>query len=127
MSPENGDRDQNNLLGLSTKEVAGLTVEELTGNDTAIRMMLHYYVQLVNENNSLKNDNNTLKTYVTAYDNKKSNAAAGAILLSISNVSIGFGVNLLSVNNFWPGISSLAIGLSLIAGGIYFSFLKDRN
>jgi len=126
MSSE-ANHQNNNLLGLSTSEVAGLKVEDLTGNETAIRMMLHYYVQLVNENSSLKNDNNTLKTYVTAYDNKKSNSAAGAILLAISNISVGFGVNLLSSNNLYPGLASVIIGLSLIVGGIYFSFIKDKN
>ena len=111
-----------NIIGLQTDELAGLSAEELTQNSTAIKMLLHYYRQLVDDNTSLKNDNNTLKTYVDAYGRQKSNSAIGAILLAVSNISIGFGVNLLSINNTWPGIASLVVGVSLIFTGIYFSF-----
>ena len=31
------------ILGLSTSELAGLSVEEVTGNKTAITMVMHYY------------------------------------------------------------------------------------
>lgn len=112
------------ILGLQTEELAGLSAEELTENPTAIKMLLHYYRQLVDDNTSLKNDNNTLKTYVDAYDRQKSNSATGAILLAVSNISVGFGVNLLSINNTWPGVASLVVGVSLIIAGIYFSFRK---
>lgn len=127
VAPGGKGKDQTSILGLSTNELAGLSADELTGNPTAIRMVLHYYVQLVEENNNLKNESNTLKTYVTAYDNKKSNTAAGAILLALSNISIAFGVNLLTINQVWPGTASLSAGLGMVAGGIYFSFMKDRD
>lgn len=113
-----------NILGLQTDELAGLSAEELTQNPTAIKMLLHYYRQLVDDNTSLKNDNNTLKTYVDAYGRQKSNSATGAILLAVSNISIGFGVSLLSISNIWPGIASLIVGVSLVFTGIYFSFRK---
>jgi hypothetical protein len=127
MMDKEKNKQDDNILGLSTSELANLTADELTDNPTAIKMILHYYRQLVSDNNSLKNDNNTLKTYVSAYDKQKSNTATGAVLLSISNISIGFGVNLLSTNQFWPGLCSLLAGLALIAAGIYFSFIKDRG
>ncbi|HHJ15896.1 MAG TPA: hypothetical protein ENJ80_04275 [Gammaproteobacteria bacterium] len=113
-----------NILGLQTDELAGLSAEELTQNPTAIKMLLHYYRQLVDDNTSLKNDNNTLKTYVDAYGRQKSNSATGAILLAVSNISIGFGVNLLSIDNTWPGVASLIVGVSLVFTGINFSFKK---
>lgn len=112
------------VLGLETDELADLTVEELHTNQTAIKMLLHYYRQLVDENNSLKNDNNTLKTYMDAYNRFKTNAAIGGALLAVSTISIGFGVNLLTVGSIWPGIASFVVGLSLIVTGIYFSFIK---
>jgi hypothetical protein len=126
-TPSGRGKDQTSILGLSTNELAGLSADELTGNPTAIRMVLHYYAQLVEENNNLRNETNTLKTYVTAYDNKKSNSAAGAILLALSNVSVGFGVNLLTIEQIWAGAASLVAGLGMVAGGIYFSFLKDKG
>lgn len=127
MTDQSDNKQDDSILGLSTSELAGLSVDDLTDNPTAIRMVLHYYRQLVGENNSLKNDNNTLKTYVSAYEKKKSNAATGAILLSISNISIGFGVNLLSAHQTGPGAWSLLVGIALVGGGIYFSFVKDRG
>lgn len=114
-----------NILGLQTEELAGLTSDELTKNPTAIKMLLHYYRQLVEENSELKNNNNTLKTYVDAYSRQKTNAATGAILLAVSNISIGFGVNLLTSNSNWPGISSLIVGVTLSVAGVYFSFKQS--
>src|SRR5437016_4709826 len=87
---------QSTILGLSTAELAGLTAAELTGNETAIKMLLHYYRELLNDNNRLKNESNTLRTYVDAYERNKSNTATGGILLGVSNISVGFGVNLLT-------------------------------
>lgn len=117
------------ILGLSTSQLAELSADELTKNQTAIKMLLHYYRQLTDDNSRLKNDNNTLKTYVDAYDKQKSNTSTGAVLLAVSNISIGFGVNLLTgtTPNLWPGVSSLIVGISLVASGIYFTFFKDRH
>lgn len=123
MTKDENQTDEN-ILGLSTNDLAGLSAEELTDNPTAIKMLLHYYRQLVDNNTALKNDNNTLKTYVDAYDRQKTNSATGAILLAVSNISIGFGVNLLTLNTTWPGIASLIVGISLLVTGIYFSFRK---
>jgi hypothetical protein len=118
-----------NILGLSTSQLAGLSVDELTGNPTAIKMLLHYYRLLVDDNTRFKNDNNTLKTYVDAYQQQKSNTATGGILLAVSNISVGFGVNLLTGTSphTWPGISSLVVGVTLVISGIYFTFFKDRR
>jgi hypothetical protein len=90
-------------------------------------MMVHYYKRLLDENGSLKNDNNTLKTYVSAYEKQRSNSASGAVLLALSNISIGFGVNLLTGTNSNSGWSALATGVVIAAGGLYFSFFKDRG
>lgn len=118
--------DEENILGLSTKELAGLTIEELTGNSTAIKMVMHYYKQLVDENTSLKNENNTLETYVDGYERKKTYSAIGATILAISNILIGFGVNLLTINTSWPGIVTLGSGIILIVLGLYYSY-KDAS
>lgn len=121
-------KDDGSMLGVSTTELAGLSVEELTGNATAIKMMIHYYKQLVDENRTLRNEVNTLKTYVSAYDTTKSNAATGALLLAVSNISIGFGVNLQSTPQAGhAGLGSLIIGAALVVAGIYCSFFKDKQ
>lgn len=113
------------ILGLSTEQVAGLSIEELTGNKTAITMVIHYYRVLLDENTALRNDRNTLQTYVDSYQTKKTNAAIGAILLLVANVGIGFGVNLLTAGQTWPGLASLIPALSFAVAGTYLSF-KDR-
>lgn len=127
-SKEKNTKQESTILGLSTSELADLSADELTDNPTAIKMILHYYHQLTDDNARLKNDNNTLKTYVDAYGKQKSNTATGAILLAVSNISIAFGVNLVtgSTPSVWPGICSLLVGLALVVSGIYFTFCKDR-
>jgi hypothetical protein len=109
------------ILGLSTDELAGLSVDELTGNKTAITMVMHYYKILQEENVSLRNDLNTARSYVDGYTTKKTNATIGAVLLLVANVSIGFGVNLLTSNQTWPGLATLLPGLAMAAAGTYFS------
>ncbi len=109
------------LLGLSTSELAGLTVDELLENKTAITMLLHYYSQLVDENNAFKNEVNTLRTYVDGYERKKSFASIGSILLVLSSILTGFGVGLITAQEIWPGIATFIPGLALAIAGLYFS------
>jgi hypothetical protein len=122
--PPDESKGQESILGLSTSEVAGLSVDELIENKTAITMLIHYYKKLVDDNNALKNEVNTLKTYVDAYQRKKTFVTIGATLLAASNILVGFGVNLLTTANLWPGLSSIIPGIALIAVGLYFSY-KD--
>lgn len=126
-SQERPHESQNpELLGLSMNELAGLSVDKLTGNKTAITMVIHYYKQLADENTSLKNDLNTLKSYVDGYTNKKTYAQISAVLLVLSNILSGVGINLLTTENNWPGIATLGSGLLLAGVGIYYSFKDGR-
>ncbi|WP_123633133.1 hypothetical protein [Pseudomonas viridiflava] len=112
------------FLGFSTEELAGLSSDELTNNGVAIKMLLHYYRQMVDENGALKNYNNTLKTYVDAYEKQKNNSFVAAVLLAVSNISIGFGVNLLTGDTVWPGVASLAAGLAMAGAGLIITFKR---
>lgn len=123
-TPPQPSRD-GQILGLSTDSLAGLSVDELTGNKVAITMVMHYYRNLVDENTALKNDRNTLQTYVEGYRIKKTHAAIGAVLLLISNVGISFGINLLTGGSSWAGGLTLIPGLCVAAAGAYFS-LKEN-
>jgi hypothetical protein len=118
---QQGNARDRQILGLSTDELAGLSVDELTGNKTAITMVMHYYKVLQEENVSLRNDLNTAKSYVEGYGTKKTNATIGAILLLVANVGIGFGVNLLTSNQLWPGLATFIPGLCMAAAGTYFA------
>lgn len=118
---QQGNARDRQILGLSTDELAGLSVDELTGNKTAITMVMHYYKVLQEENVSLRNDLNTAKSYVEGYGTKKNNATIGAILLLVANIGIGFGVNLLTSNQIWPGLATFIPGLCMAAAGTYFA------
>jgi hypothetical protein len=116
------ENKDNSILGLSTTELAGLKVEELLNNKTAITMLIHYYKKLVDDNNALKNEKNTLDTYVRVYERKKTFSSIGAILLALSNILIAFGVNLLTGESYWPGSVTLFCGVSATFVGLYYSY-----
>lgn len=113
------------ILGLSTSELAGVSVDELAGNKTAVTMVMHYYKQLSDENSSLRNDLNTLKTYVDGYRTSRHDAKTGAILLAVSNIGIGFGVNLMTAGSLAPGVVTFVPGLAMLAAGLYFSLRES--
>jgi len=56
-------KEEKIIFGLSAKEVAGLSLEEIVDNKAVTKMLLYYYNQIARENESLKNDLNTLNTY----------------------------------------------------------------
>ncbi len=109
------------ILGVSTRELAGLTVDELVDNPTAIKMLMHYYKKLVGENAANQNELNIMRTYVDGYQRKKTYAGVGTLLLATSNILVAFGVNLLTVTIAPPGVVTLASGILVIALGLYFS------
>jgi len=123
----NQNKEDGGFLGISPDKFAEVDVKELVNNETAIKMLLHYYTKLTDENKTQKNDINTYRTYVGAYDKKKSNAATSAILFILSNLSIAFSINLLTKTP--PVIAGwflLFMGGALALAGLYFNFWKDK-
>lgn len=124
------------ILGLATDELAGVKVEELLNNATAIKMILHYYRKLVDDNKTQRNEINTLKTYVDAYNQKQFNVTVGAPLMVLSNLMIAFAVNLITgafqgatINPLllWAGIGLFLPGFTITVVGVYFSMFKDQR
>lgn len=116
------------ILGLSTNDLAGLSVDEIAGDKVAITMLMHYYKQLVDENSSLRNDMNTLRTYVDGYRAKKLSASVGASLQFLATIFIGFGINLLTVDaSKAPGWIMLAGGAAAALLGLYYSLREDGS
>lgn len=130
MSENKPRESSNSLLGVPMEDIANLSVDEIVNNKPAVTMIFHYYRRMEDENTSLKNERNTLQTYVDAFNRKKSDSATAAILLLVSNIIIGFGINLLtdanpqSVN---PGWILLVVGIIITLTGLYFQFLKDKS
>jgi len=93
-------------------------------------MVMHYYKQLTDENTALKNERNTLSTYVTGYNQKKSDTRIGAALMAMSNVFLGFGVNFLTGDTPQSpsryGVGLFICGIIMLTVGLYFS-LRDAD
>lgn len=124
---QNKPKEKDSILGFSTSKAANLNVDDLVGNKIAIQMLLNYYNETHSTDESLTNEINTLRTYQTAYTIKKSNSVTAVILLSLSNLFLGFGINNLSGSN--PSNAGWLLLLSafiLIGSGIYFTFFKDQ-
>ena len=114
-----------NPLGFQQGSLAGVTVDELLKNKTALTMLLHYYHQLHDENGSLKNDLNTAKTYVNGYQTKKVKTRTGATLQAVATLPIGFSINILTGGNDALAAASwsiLLIGVVLQGLGMIFAF-----
>ncbi len=122
---ETQTNDVDSILGLSTDGLVGVSLEKLVGNETAVTMLLHYYKQLTEETLSLKTERNTYKRFVEAYERERSRGVVGAILLTLSNIGVGFGVNLLTDGQTNPGLATLVPAVCLAAAGLYFTFSRD--
>lgn len=117
-----------NFLGLSTSELAGLSVDEVVGNKTAVTMVMHYYNQLSEENASLRNDLNTTKTYVAGYELKRVDVSVGAALQALASLLLAFGVNILTGDGKpTPGYLLLIAGLVAQIAGLYFSLRREKQ
>lgn len=121
--------EHKDILGLNPDGLANLTVDEVVNNKTAVKMLFHYYKKLSDENMSLKNEKNTLNTYVDAYKRAKDNSIISSLLFMLSNLLIAFGVNLLTdkLNNDNAGWLLLISGIISTIAGIYFNFFKDKE
>lgn len=124
------------ILGVSTDALEQVSVAELCEDPVAIRMVLHYYRQLQNENSAQKSEINTLKVYVDAFKNKKQNSQIGGPMLLISNLVTGAAINILtscatSANTNNPvlvgaGISLLIAGIGMAGFGGWLTTWKDN-
>src|SRR3982751_6586700 len=117
-TPKPEESVKESFLGVSPGNFSELGIKEIVGNEAAITMVMHYYKQLVDENKTLKNDINTYKTYASAFEKKESNSATSSILLLLSNICIGFGVNLLTQTNpLQAGWFLLVVGIVMTLAG----------
>jgi hypothetical protein len=119
---------RNNFLGFSTEELAGLSVQEIVGNEPAVKMVMHYYRQLSEENAALKNDLNTATTYVSGYELKRVDVSVGAGLQFVGSLFLAFAVNILTGDGKpTPGYLLLVAGVVGQAVGLYFSLRREKK
>ena len=110
------------FLGFAIDDLAGLTVDEIVCDKPAVTMLLHYYKQLTDENTALKNERNTLATYVDGFKQKRSDARVGAALSFLSSLFVALGINLLTSDVHSPvGYLVTAPGVITQVFALYFS------
>lgn len=126
MKDKQENEHERSFLGFSTDKFTEVDIKEVVNNEAAIKMLMHYYKQLVDDNKTLKNDVNTYKTYADAYEKKTSNSSTSSFLFLASNISVGFGINILTENQQTnAGWFLLATGVLFAIGATYFSFWKN--
>lgn len=123
------------ILGVSTDALQQVSVAELCEDPIAIRMVLHYYRQLQNENVAQKTEINTLKIYVDAFNKKKQNTLVGGPVLLVSNLVCAVSINILTAcattTPSLPviftiiGVGLLVVGLALAVLGGWLTTWKD--
>ena len=115
------------VLGVSIGDIAGLSVDEVSKSKPALTMLMHYYGQLVDENTALKNDVNTLQTYVDGYRRVRQHANVGAVLLALGSILVAFGVNLLTQDDVPSKIGLFVFlpGIVLDVAGLWFSLNRE--
>lgn len=113
-----------NPLGIDTTSLGSLKVKDLTNNLPLANTILTYLRNCERDKAELQTQNETLKTYATAYDKRKLQGKIAAGLGIISTILIGFGINFLSatpVNNI-SGAIFLSVGILIALGGLILSF-----
>lgn len=115
----------NSILGVPIDTLAGLSVEELYQNKTAITMLVHYYKNLLDDNMSIKNQLNTYTSYKQAYAIRRHYTFISALLFLCGNTVTAFGVNILTSASSVSGIATFSSGLLITLLGTFFSFRSD--
>ncbi len=120
--------DNKSDLGIE-ENIDGVTLDELLENKTALKMLLHNYQKIQNENIMLKQDLQRQATIERELDRKTDFSKISGIFAFCSSVSLSFGINFVTNNiNDIKGwiLSILGIVFQIIS--IYYSFRKaERN
>ena len=116
--------ERNNIvsnLGIDDN-IDGVTIDEITTNKTALKMLLHNYQKISNENEMLKQDLERQSTFERGLERKNDDSKIAGILSLISTLAVGFAINFVTTD--WSDISGwilLIIGIVLEGVSIYFS------
>ena len=111
-------------LGIE-ENIDGVKIDELLGNKTALKMLLHNYQKIQNENVMLKQDLQRQSTIEKELDRKTDFSKISGIFALFSSVALGFGINFVTNDSGdvkgWI-ISILGVAFQIIS--IYYSFRK---
>lgn len=116
--------DRNNIasnLGIEDN-IDGVTIDEIITNKTALKMLLHNYQKISNENEMLKQDLERQSTFERGLERKNDDSKTAGIFSFISTLAVGFAINFVTTDlNSKPGWILLIIGIVLEVVSIYFS------
>ena len=119
----------NNKSDLGIEEnIDGVTLDELLRNRTALKMLLHIYQKIQDENIMLKQDLQRQSTIEKELDRKIEFSKISAILSLCSSISLSFGINFVTSNTSdikgWV-LNVLGIIFQIIS--IYYNFRKAEK
>lgn len=108
-------------------EVAGISVQELVNNETALKLVIHTFRQTVDDNVALKQQQNFDKSEIAKLNRENRDKTIGTMFTFTSSIPIGFGINILTSNsNPNAGWACLIVGFLLWLGGMILSLLSSQ-
>ncbi len=115
-------------LGIE-EDIDGVTIDELLENKTALKMLLHNYQKIQNENIMLKQDLQRQSTIEKELDKKKDFSKISGIFALFSSIVLSFGINFVTneIGDIKGWILTV-MGITFQIISLYYSFRKvERN
>ena len=116
--------EKNNIasnLGIEDN-IDGVTIDEITRNKTALKMLLHNYKKISNENEMLKQDLKRQATFERGLEKKNDDSKIAGFCSLISTIAVGFAINFVTTDvHSISGWILLIIGIVMESASIYFS------
>lgn len=109
-------------------DIETIDVEDIYTNKIAIKMLLHNYKKIEEENTMLKQDLNRQATIERALSDKEKNTNISTIFGGSATVLTGFGISFITSNIYdIKGWIVFIFGIISEAISIYYSIRKDDN
>lgn len=119
---ENEKISKKNIESWIKKEKSKITVKQIVGNKTAVRMLINQNETLLNEKYKLEQDVKRLETFERKVSELKNNSIISSIMSVWRSTLIGFGTNWLTdTSSNTIGIVMFSLGVVCELVGIVFS------
>lgn len=111
-------------LGIE-ENIDGVKFDELLENKTALKMLLHNYQKIQDENIMLKQDLQRQSTIEKELDKKEENSKTSGIFALCSSIALGVGINFITndISDIKGWVLSV-LGVTFQIISLYYSFRK---
>lgn len=118
-------------------EIAGISLQELVNNETALKLLLHTFRQTADENIAIKQQQNFDRSQMAQFQQDKQESIVrfqrdtlektlGTLLSFVGTIPIAFGVNILSGTvNLQAGWVCLVCGFVFSVGGLFLGVHRN--